>query len=92
MLGGQPMSLEDAERECFLVTVSGQDTSPALVSAFVEPVLQNPSVHSRLVEAIDLFDKDSKLSFLVAQYDETTSIPFSWLTCMRRSAGNPPPR
>jgi cytochrome P450 len=84
MLGGQPMSLEDAERECFLVTVGGQDTSPAFVSAFVEHVLQNPSVHSRLVEEIDLFDKENKLSFPVAQYDETTNMPF-FMACVQET-------
>ena len=78
------MTLEQAERECFLVTVGGQDTSPAFISAFVQRLLANPSILSRLVAEIDEFDAKKRLSSPVASYDETCAMPF-FMACVQET-------
>lgn len=75
------MTLEEAERECFIMTVGAQDTSASFVSAFVHFILQNPSKHAALIAEIDQYEEESRLSKPVARYDETTQMPYFMACC-----------
>ena len=81
---GSRMSHEEAERQCFIFTVGGQDTSAAFISAFVNLVLENPAVNSKLMSEIALFEQLGKLSSPVARYDETVAMPF-FMACVHET-------
>ena len=74
--GSRNFTPEEAERECFLVTVGGQDTSPAFMSAFFFRVLEDTRVLNRLLEEIAEFEHRKALSSPVVQYTETTEMPY----------------
>lgn len=78
---GDRLDLQAAEFECFVFTVGAQDTTAAFMSAFVDQVLRNPAVKSRLVEEIDHFDRNGRLSSPVVRYDETTAMPYFMACC-----------
>ena len=75
------MSLEDAEHECFVLTVGSQDTSAAFISAFVNYILQSPHAHSKILAEMESFDRQGLLSTPVVRYDETTQMPF-FMACV----------
>ncbi|KAL8776865.1 MAG: hypothetical protein Q9194_002894 [Teloschistes cf. exilis] len=81
---GDPISLQSAEYECFVFTVGAQDTTAAFMSAFVDHVLRNPDVKSRLLDEIDHFNRAGKISFPVPSYEETTTMPY-FMACCRET-------
>ena len=66
------------------MTVGGQDTSPAFISAFFELLLSNPRVYLKLMEEIDVFEAECKLSSPVARYEETCAMPF-FMACVQET-------
>jgi len=75
------MTLEEAEHECFILTVGSQDTSAAFVSGFINYVIQNPPVYSELMIEIEKFEESGLLTSPVARYDETTNMPYFMACC-----------
>ena len=75
------MSLQEAESQCFILTVSSQDTSAAFLSAFVNYILESPEVGSKLLDEISLFERGGKLSSPVVKYDETVQMQF-FMACV----------
>ena len=51
------------------------------MSAFVDHVLRNPNVKSRLLNEIDHFNRAGKLSLPVATYEETSALPYFMACC-----------
>ncbi|KAL8956243.1 MAG: hypothetical protein Q9193_006180 [Seirophora villosa] len=78
---GDRIGLQAAEYECFVFTVGAQDTTAAFMSAFVDHVLRNPAVKYRLLEEIDDFDAQGRLSDPVVRYEETTAMPYFMACC-----------
>ncbi|KAL8833986.1 MAG: hypothetical protein Q9170_003988 [Blastenia crenularia] len=61
-----------------------QDTTSAFMSAFVDHILRHPAIKERLIEEIDRFDRDGRLSVPVARYDETVAMPY-FMACCRET-------
>ena len=87
---GSPFSLEEAERECFLLTVASQDTTAALITPLISYIAQDIAIASKLSEEICLFEKQGKLSSPVAKYEETASMPY-FNACVRETLRIRPP-
>ena len=83
-LDGTTLSLEDAERECFLLTVGGQDTSPAFICAFVDYILRTPGIYSKLSEEIRDHEQHNKLSNPVVKFEETSKLPY-FMACVQET-------
>ncbi|KAL8800722.1 MAG: hypothetical protein Q9182_004965 [Xanthomendoza sp. 2 TL-2023] len=78
---GDRLGLQAAEYECFVFTVGAQDTTAAFMSAFVDHILRNPDVKSRLLEEVDHFNRVGKISFPVPSYEETMKMPYFMACC-----------
>ena len=87
---GSPYSLEQAERECFLLTVASQDTTAALISPLISYIAQNAAVKSQLYDEVCKFEKEGKLSSPVAKYEETASMPY-FMACVKETLRIRPP-
>ena len=85
-----PFSLEQTERECFLLTVASQDTTAALICPLTSYIAQDVAVTSKLVDEICAFEKHGKLSSPVAKYEETASMPY-FKACVRETLRIRPP-
>ena len=78
------MSLEEAEYECFILTVGSQDTSAAFISALFGHLLENPDVCRKVLDEISLGDRDGKLSSPVVTYDETVELQY-FMACVHET-------
>lgn len=78
------MSLQEVERQCFILTVGSQDTSAAFMSALVNYVLEYPKVGSKLLNEIALFERSGKLSSPVVTYDETVEMHY-FMACVHET-------
>ena len=78
------MTLEEAEHECFILTVGSQDTSAAFISAFVDHVLQHEDVYLKLIAEILTYERRGLLSEPVVAYDETTQMPY-FMACVQET-------
>lgn len=74
------MSLQEAEKQCFILTVGSQDTSAAFISALINHVLEFPDVCAKLLAEISQFERSGKLSPVVT-YDETTQMQY-FMACV----------
>ena len=81
---GTKMTLEEVERECFALTIGAQDTTPSFISAFVNHVLQEPAVHSKLLAEIASFEQRGQLFSPVVRYDETVQMPY-FMACVNET-------
>lgn len=75
------LSIEEVEHECFILTVGSQDTSAAFMSALINYILQDRTIHSKLVAEIALFHQGGHLSSPVVRYDETVEMPY-FMACV----------
>ena len=80
---GRQFTLEEAEHQCFILTVGSQDTSAAFISAFLHYILTHEQAYRRLVEEIDAFDRSGRLSQPVT-YEETEHMPY-FLACVKEA-------
>ena len=78
------MSLKEAERQCFILTVGSQDTSAAFISAFVNYILENPEASSKLLDEIDLFERSGRFSTPIVTYDETVEAQY-FMACVHET-------
>ena len=78
------MTLEEVERECFILTIGAQDTMASLMSTFVNHVLEHPAVHSKLIAEIALFERRGQLSSPIVRYDETDKMPY-FMACVHET-------
>lgn len=78
------MTLEEAEHECFILTVGSQDTSAAFISAFINYIIQDSNVYSKLLAEINTFQNAGSLSSPVVSYDETVAMPY-FMACCRET-------
>ena len=84
------MSLEEAENQCYVLTVGSQDTSAALMSALIHHIIQSPIVRAKVYEEISQFERDGKLSSPVVTYDETTKMEY-FMACVYETLRFTPP-
>lgn len=84
------MSLQEAETQCFILTVGSQDTSAAFMSALFNYILESPEVGSKLLDEISLFERSGKISSAVVTYDETVEMPY-FMACVYETLRLSPP-
>ena len=87
---GTPMTLDQAERECFLLTVASQDTTVAFIEPFVNNIIQNPFVYAKLMAEIQEHELRGNLTSPVVRYDETLVMPY-YQACLRETLRFTPP-
>lgn len=87
---GATLSLEEVQRQCYLFTVAGQDTTAALISAVINQILQKPRVYSKIIAEIDEFQQKSELTTPVVKFDETARMPY-FMACIRETLRIAPP-
>lgn len=75
------MSLQDAEAQCFILTVGSQDTSAAFISSFFHHILESPNINHKLTEEIASFEQSDRLSKPVVTYNETTQMTY-FMACV----------
>lgn len=78
------MSLEEAETQCFVLTVGSQDTSAAFISALMNNLLQYPKVSSNVQAEISAFEREGRLSSPVVTYQETTEMQY-FMACVHET-------
>ena len=84
------MSLQEAERQCFILTVGSQDTSAAFISAFINFLLEFPEACSKLLDEISLFEREGKLSSPIVTYEETVGMRY-FMACIHETLRLSPP-
>ncbi len=84
LAGGTKMTLEEVERECFILTIGAQDTMASLMSAFVNHILEDPTIHSKLITEIASFEQRGQLSSPVVRYEETGKMPY-FMACLQET-------
>ena len=87
---GSPFSLEQAERECFLLTVAAQDTTAGFIAPLISFIAGDLRVASRLWDEIHTFEVEGKLSSPVVKYEETAEMPY-FMACVRETLRIRPP-
>ena len=87
---GTPLPIEEAERECFILTIGSQDTNSALISAFVNLLLHYPAAYAKLRQEIAECDRNNRLSSPVVKYEETTKMPY-FMACVQETLRFAPP-
>ena len=70
--------------EFILFTSAALDGLAAFISPFVDNIIQNRAVYSRLMTEIDQAEKQGRLSHPVVSYDETTTLPY-FMACIQES-------
>ena len=78
------MTPEEAEHQCFIVTVGSQDTSAAFISAFMYYVTRDDRVYEKLWEEIQSFQEKGLLSHPVVSFDETCQLKY-FMACVREA-------
>ena len=81
---GTKLTLEEVERECFILTIGAQDTMASFMSAFVNHILDDPTIHSKLVTEIASFEGRGQLSSPVVRFDETGKMPY-FMACLQET-------
>ena len=81
---GKELTMEEVERECFILTIGGQDTMASLMSTFVNHILDDSTIYSKLITEIALFERRGQLSLPVARYDETGKMPY-FMACLQET-------
>lgn len=76
MANGKTIGIEEAEHECFILTVGSQDTSAAFISAFLNYVLQNHDVYVDIMAELETAEQAGQLSSPVVRYEETVKLPY----------------
>ena len=79
---GSPFSLEQAERECFQLTVASQDTTAALIAPLISFIVDGEKIASELLDEITTFEEGGRLSLPIVTYEETKAMPY-FMACVR---------
>lgn len=87
---GTNTSLQEAERQCFILTVSSQDTSAAFISAFIHYILEQPSIFFNVCAEILHFEQSQRLSLPIVTYQETVEMPY-FMACVHETLRLSPP-
>ena len=87
---GTETSLQEAERQCFILTVSSQDTSAAFISAFLNYLLEHADIHSNVCAEILQLEHSQRLSSPVVTYQETVEMPYL-MACVHETLRLSPP-
>ena len=87
---GTNTSLQEAERQCFILTVSSQDTSAAFISAFINYLLEHEDVRSNVCAEILQFEQSQRLSLPIVTYQETVEMPY-FMACVHETLRLSPP-
>ena len=87
---GSNTSLQEAERQCFILTVSSQDTSAAFISAFIDYLLENANILSNVCAEILELERTQRLSVPVVTYQETVKLPY-FMACVHETLRLSPP-
>ena len=75
------LNSEEIKAEVILFTSAALDGLAALISPFVDHVIQRPAVYRRIVAEIQSAEAQGLLSSPIVQYDETTALPY-FMACV----------
>lgn len=89
-MDGTPISLEEAEHECYLLTVAAQDSTPGFIAPLLHFIVSDERVYDRVMQEIDEFEVRGSLSNPVATFDETSAMPFFMACCQETLRLQPP--
>jgi cytochrome P450 len=78
------MSLQEAERQRYILTIGFQDTSAAFISALVNYIIEFPEIGSKVLDEISLFERSGKPSSPVVTYDETVGMQY-FMACFHET-------
>ena len=87
---GTNTSLQEAQRQCFILTVSSQDTSAAFISAFINYILEHEDSRSKVCAEILQFEESQRLSLPIVTYQETVEMPY-FMACVHETLRLSPP-
>ena len=87
---GTKTGLQEAERQCFILTVSSQDTSAASISAFTNYFLEHDDIRSKVCTKILQFEQSQRLSLPIVTYQETVKMPY-FMACVHETLRLSPP-
>ena len=87
---GTNTSLQEAERQCFILAVSSQDTSAAFISAFISYLLEHPNILFNVCAEILQFEQSQRLSSPIVTYQETVEMPY-FMACVHETLRLSPP-
>ena len=83
-------SLQEAKRQCFILTASSQDTSAAFISAFIDYLLKHADIRSNVCAEIFQFEQSQRLSLPIITYQETVEMPY-FMACVHETLRLTPP-
>ena len=87
---GTNTSLQEAERQCFILTFSSQDTSVAFPSAFINYLLAHADIRSSMSAEIFQFEQSQRLSSPIVTYQETVEMRY-FTACVHETLRLSPP-
>ena len=73
---GDIIRLEDVKTETLAVLIATFDTTAALICAFLNHIIDNPSVMSKLVSEIHRFQLQGRITSPIVSFDETEAMPY----------------
>jgi cytochrome P450 len=81
---GSYMTVEEIKVEALVLMVAAADTSAAFIGPFINNVIQNPKIHSRLRQEIQEFESQGKLAVGVVSYEQAQQLPY-FQACIKES-------
>lgn len=75
-LDGNFVKLEDVKTETLAILIATFDTTAAFICAFVNHVIDNPDVMSKLTAEIQKFQIQGRIASPVVAFDETENMPY----------------
>ena len=81
---GTKTSLQEAERQCFILTFSSQDTSAAFINAFVNYLVEHADIRSNVVAEVLQFEQSQRLSLPILTNEETVEMPY-FIACVHET-------
>ena len=75
-LDGNSVKLEDVKTETLAILIATFDTTAAFICAFVNHVIDNSDVMSKLTAEIQKFQIQGRIASPVVAFDETENMPY----------------
>ena len=81
---GDTIGFEDVKTETLAVLIATFDTTAALICAFVNHIIENPVVMSKLVSEIQECQVQGRITSPVVSFDETEGMPY-FMACVNET-------
>ncbi|OJJ33631.1 hypothetical protein ASPWEDRAFT_741538 [Aspergillus wentii DTO 134E9] len=78
------MSTEGIKVEALVLMVAASDTSAAFIGPFINNIIQNKHIYSRLRQEIQQFESSGQLAAGVVTYEQTQNLPY-FIACIKES-------